>query len=203
MDVGFTRLWNLLGAQYQKRCPRVFTLTPGRTRRLPGVHGLVLRLYCEEPGAWHPLPGDEGTYNVTDVTPWLAALNRHLAKILALLTAASPLAGSILGIAAVQLQGQLADDVKGMKELLASLPARLPLPEGQTGQIAPNAADDWREPGIRAENDADFRAIVAFLHQIDPDERWGGLSRISTPEGRILYVCRDHLDRYQLTPMHT
>ena len=202
MDVGFTRIWNLLGAQYQTRCPRVFTLTSAHTRRQPGIHRLVLRLYCEEPGAWHPLPGDEGTYSVTNVAPWLAALNRHLARVLAILTAAAPLAGSILGITALQLQGQLSDDIKGMKELLTNLPTRLPLPEDQAGEIMQNAGNDWQQPSIRAENDADFRAIADFLHQVDPHERWGGLSRISTPEGRILFLCRDHLYRYQLTPVH-
>ena len=200
MDVGFTRIWNLLGAQYQNRCPRVFTLTPTRNPRLPGTHRYVLRLYCEEPGAWHPLPGDEGTYRVTELARWLGALNKHLTRVLALLTAAAPLAGPILGITALQLQGQLADDVTQMKELLADLPASLPLPEDQTSQIASSATTDWREPNIRAETDADFRAIAEFLHELDKHEHWGGLSRINTPEGRVLYVCSDHLNRYRLAP---
>lgn len=200
MDVGFTRMWNLLDAQYQTRCPRVFTLTPARTSWQPGYQRFVLRLYCEEPGAWHPLPGDEGTYAVTRVDPWLAALNRHLTRVLALLTAAAPLVGPILGVSAHYLQGQLANDVEGMKELLASLPTRLPLPEDQVNQVASNSGNDWSKPSIRAENDADFRAIADFLHQIDQHDKWGGLSRVTTPEGRVLYLCRDHLERYQLIP---
>lgn len=202
MDVGFTRMWNLLDTQHQIRCPRVFTLTRARVRRPPGTQRFVLRLYCEEPGAWHPLPGDEGTYSVAKVAPWLAALNRHLTRVLALLAAAAPLVSPILGVSALYLQGRLADDVKEMKELLASLPAHLSLPEDQISQVALNMVSDWQEPSVRAENDADFRAIADFLHQLDPHNRWGGLSRISTPEGRILYLCRDHFERYQSRPSY-
>ena len=199
MDVGFTWIWNMLDARYQSRCPRVFTLIPAGGRRLPGTHYYIVRLYCEEPGAWHPLPGDEGTYRVAHLDDWLAAISRHLTRILALLAAAAPLTGSILGVAAVQLQGRLADDLTQMKELLTSLPSHAPIPADQTDELISNPGN-WQEPRIRAETDADYRSIAHFLRGLDDAERWGGLSRVNTPEGRILYVCPHHLGRYRLAP---
>jgi hypothetical protein len=176
----------------------VFTLIPAGGRRLPGTHYIV-RLYCEEPGAWHPLPGDEGTYRVADLGDWLAPISRHLTRILALLAAAAPLTGSILGVAAVQLQGQLTDDVTQMKELLASLPLHVPVPADQTDELISNPGN-LQEPRIRADTGADYRAIARFLRGLDDAERWGGLSRVNTPEGRILYVCPHHLGRYRVAP---
>jgi hypothetical protein len=52
-------------------------------------------------------------------------------------------------------------------------------------------------PGERASNEADFRVLQGLLLKLDPDRRWGGLSRTVTPEGPTLYLCRDHADAYR------
>lgn len=38
-----------------------------------------------------------------------------------------------------------------------------------------------------------------MLTELDPQRRWGGLSRIDTPEGLALYLCRDHVAPYLRT----
>jgi hypothetical protein len=63
-------------------------------------------------------------------------------------------------------------------------------PPGKDGPPAP-----W--PVERASSEADFRVLEGLLVKLDPDRRWGGLSRTVTPEGSTLYVCRDHADAYR------
>jgi hypothetical protein len=53
------------------------------------------------------------------------------------------------------------------------------------------------ESGREGSSEADFRVLEGLLVKLDPDRRWGGLSRTVTPEGSTLYVCRDHADAYR------
>ena len=46
-------------------------------------------------------------------------------------------------------------------------------------------------------SNADFRVLEGLLLKLDPERRWGGLSRTVTPEGLTLYLCRDHADPYR------
>ena len=175
---------------HQVRCPSVFTLTANR-RRLPGTRTHTLRLYCEQPGAWHQLPDDEGCYPVR-LDPWLRATAPHLNRISRVLSGAAQLAMPVLGIAAADLHSRLTDDVANMKELLGQVAlADGPLPGRRGGRHG------WAEPGTRADDDADFRAIEHLLATLDPQRRWGGLSRTTTPEGLTLFLCRDHAATYR------
>jgi internalin A len=192
----FAWTWQLLCAQHQARCPSVFTLTPARKRRLPGAKGYTLRLYCEEPGAWHPLPGEQGCYKVTQIDDWLSRLAAPLSKVLAVLQHAAPFAGPVMGIAAAELHGWLKEDVAQMRELLAQAPPLVPLPPNPLNGVAVTGTPG-PAPQAHAYTDADFRAITDVLRQLDPHSRWAGLSRHDTPEGLTLYLCPDHLARYQ------
>jgi internalin A len=57
--------------------------------------------------------------------------------------------------------------------------------------------DRHGEPVHQADTDADFRVVASMLLALDPDQRWGGLSRTVTSEGLSLYVCSDHLAGYR------
>jgi len=67
----------------------VFTVTRTAKRR-PGQKFFTLRLYCEEPGSWHPLPGDAGCYPVTEQSDWLRKAGHWIARTLDLLKNAAP-----------------------------------------------------------------------------------------------------------------
>ena len=98
----------------------------------------------------------------------------------------------MLGIAAADLHSRLTDDVANMKELLGQVAlADGPLSGRRDGRHG------WAEPGTRADDDADFRAIEHLLTTLDPQRRWGGLSRTTTPEGLTLFLCRDHAATYR------
>jgi hypothetical protein len=46
--------------------------------------------------------------------------------------------------------------------------------------------------------DVDYRALYTVLKQVDPSDHWGGLSRTYTPEGEVLWLCRDHAQQYSV-----
>jgi hypothetical protein len=46
---------------------------------------------------------------------------------------------------------------------------------------------------------ADVAALVAlrqFLEEKDPEQRWGGLRKVLTPEGHYLWLCKYHAKEY-------
>ncbi|CAM3506760.1 leucine-rich repeat domain-containing protein [Kibdelosporangium persicum] len=179
----FMRLQHIAQTQQETRCPSVFALVP-----VKGKRRYELRLYCEEPGAWHRLPEPHGCYPISQPSEWFRKLGPYLQGMLKVLKHAAPLAGPILGITVDQLSQQLKADCDLMKELLNQAPAKL-----RTDDEVRGLTD---VPAVRAENDADFRVLEAMLLELDPDRIWGGLSRTTTPEGLTLYLCGEHRKAY-------
>lgn len=173
------RLWTVAQTQQETRCPSVFALVPAKGKRR-----YELRLYCEEPGAWHRLP--EGRYPIKQPYEWVRRFGPHMQKVLQVLKFTAPLAAPVLGITVDQLSQQLKSDCDLMKELISRAPDSL--------RTEAHEGDDI--PAIRAEHDADFRALEAMLLELDEKRVWGGLSRTTTPEGLTLYLCTDHRKTY-------
>jgi hypothetical protein len=153
-----------------------------------GKRRYELRLYCEEPGAWHRLPEPEGCYEIRQPAEWFRKAGPYLQGMLKVLKHAAPLAGPILGIAVDQLDSQLKADCDLMKELTAQMPSQLSTEDELRGY--------GTVPASRAGTDADFRVLEAMLLELDPDRTWGGLSRTTTPEGLTLYLCGEHRKAY-------
>jgi internalin A len=168
----------------QTHCPSVFTVTPGPKRLTKTKH--VLRLYCEQPGAWHPLPGDAGRYEFAAPAGWLIRFGPYLATTVKILKATVPYVGPILGIAAHDLHEQIENEIDLAETILASLPAE--------------RRRSLERPVGQARTDADFRVLREMLEQLDPVRRWGGLSHILTPEGLSIYVCAEHEATYRRLP---
>jgi hypothetical protein len=98
----------------------------------------------------------------------------------------------VLGMTVGHVSDRLSAELNAMKEVVDQIPEfsrDLDLP-GKEGQ--PDLG-----PVERASNEADFRVLEGLLLKLDPDRRWGGLSRTVTPEGLTLYLCRDHADAYR------
>lgn len=188
----FLKLQRLAQVQQEARCPSIFSLVPvTRSRLVENLAGAVceLRLYCEEPGAWHRLPEQVGCYRVTEPAAWLRKFGPYLQYLLTVLKHAAPLAGPVLGVSVDKLDEQLKADCDLMKELVAQAPTQL-----RWQDELPRAIDVT--PSAHATSDADFRALQAMLSELDPNSVWGGLSRYTTPEGLTLYLCREHLAVY-------
>ncbi len=181
----FTEMYRAQAVQ----CPTVFTITPNQRDFLPGTRTYTLRLYCEEPGAWHQLPADDGCYRIRDLDPWLRAIAPHLNRIIKILTiTAAGIIHPAAGIAAAGHHIGIQDDL-GLKDLLEQIPA--------ISAHSLSLYDTGAIPARRGEDEADFRIIYNFLSQVDPQQRWAGLSRVHTPEGHTLYLCDHHAARYR------
>ncbi len=176
----FMRLQHIAQTQQETRCPSVFALVQLKKRNFE------LHLYCEEPGAWHRLPEPEGVYAIKQPYEWVRKFGPHLQRLLKVLKYTAPLAGPVLGITVDQLSQQLKADCDLMKELVSRAP--------ETFRTEAHAGDDI--PSVRAEHDADFRALEAMLLELDEKRVWGGLSRTTTPEGLTLYLCSEHRRAY-------
>ncbi|MBV9139408.1 MAG: leucine-rich repeat domain-containing protein, partial [Pseudonocardiales bacterium] len=189
----FLKLHRIAQAQQEARCPSVFAVVPTSRRRLAGS-AYELRLYCEEPGAWHRLPEPQGCYPITELSEWLRKLGPYLQHLLTVLKHATPLAGPILGMSVDILDQHLKADCDLMKELVSQTPTQLRYKDELPGITPADPA-----PSPHATNEADFRVLEAWLAKLDPDRAWGGLCRTSTPEGLILYLCPHHQATYQQT----
>ncbi|WP_020496162.1 COR domain-containing protein [Sciscionella marina] len=185
----FLRLRRILQHQQETRCPSVFAIVPAKRRKLFAT-AYELHLYCEQPGAWHRLPEPEGCYPVSEPAEWLRKFGPYLSTLLRVLKHVAPLAGPILGMTVDQLDESLKADCEFMKELMQQVRVELP-------GSGPAAAYPETEPAAHAATDADFRALLAMLTELDPARRWGGLSRHTTPEGLTLYLCPHHLTAYE------
>jgi len=42
-----------------------------------------------------------------------------------------------------------------------------------------------------------LRALHTFLKEADPNERWGNLHKVVTPDGNILWLCGQHRQQYE------
>jgi hypothetical protein len=185
----FLKTLRQLQVVQETRCPSVFAIVPVR-KKLTGAH-YELRLYCEEPGAWHRLPEPAGCYPITRPAEWLRKLGPYVQHLLTGLKHVAPLVGPILGVAVEKLDEQVKADVHLMKELVDQLPDEITHKPEAT---RPDEADPT--PTARAVNDADYRELLAMLTKLDPEQSWGGLSRTTTPEGLVLYLCEEHLATY-------
>jgi internalin A len=183
----FLRIQNLIQVQQESRCPSVFALVSTKGKRLASS-AYEIRLYCEEPGAWHRLPEPHGVYPIRQPAEWFRKAGPYIQGLLKVLKHAAPLAGPILGITVEKLDQQLKADCDLMKELASQAPGELDTEDKLRGFDA--------EPSARAATDADFRALEAMLTELDSDRIWGGLSRTTTPEGLTLYLCKEHRARY-------
>jgi hypothetical protein len=186
----FLKLQRLAQLQQEARCPSVFAIVPVK-KKLAGS-AYEIRLYCEEPGAWHRLPDGAGCYPVTQPAAWFRKVGPYLQYLLVALKHAAPLAGPALGITVDKIDDRINADFELMKELVTQLPDEV---RHRPDALTPDDPDPG--PATRAANDADFRALQAMLTELDPNQVWGGLSRTTTPEGLTLYLCAEHTASYR------
>ena len=186
----FLKILRLTQDAQEVRCPSVFAVIPVKSR-LTG-NTFEIRLYCEEPGAWHPLPRSEGHYPVSEPADWLRKIKPHLSQLLTVLKHVAPLAGPVLGMTVGHVSERLKAEVDAMTELVDQIPELTRLPDLLDKDGGPESG-----PAVHAATEADFRALESLLLKLDPDRTWGGLSRTVTPEGLTLYLCHEHAEEYR------
>jgi len=195
-------------------CPSVFTLTR-RPKKLHFGTEYTLRLFCEQPGAWHPLERGRGIFTFGNKPEWLNACAPYLRVLLPILQHALPLIGPAIGVtkaligpepAAAQeyvaelwSDERLAEELEIMKEVVDTLPKVIGEESPAAAQLSGELAFGDHAPLRRAYDLADFRALRRSLDAIAPpgSDPWGGLAPMVTPEGKAVFVCEYHAKQYR------
>lgn len=177
IQLEFIKSFKLQHRILDQTCPNIFTLKPKDSKFFQkpiDVDEFELQLYCHKPGCIHPV--NEGKYIIKVHKRWLASIATYYNKMLNILKWAAPLipaAGKIVG-----------DYIKELPEI----------------EIKPDHIKDFHKAGVNVIYTADgseLRNIRQLLEDLDKTRKWGGLERVVTPEGHILWLCKEHAREYK------
>ncbi|MEU0035519.1 leucine-rich repeat domain-containing protein [Streptomyces sp. NPDC006333] len=171
-------------------CPSLVWVRRTHRRRAAGLlpgEMLELHLCCEAPGEWHLLEGVE-PYEVPAVSEFThSVVLPYVQRTLSVLKYVVPVFGAGLGMASEDMAKVLKDDIDLMKSLLDGLPE----------EMRTRVSDGQVQSMVRADGHAEYRRMHSLLKELDPAEIWGGLSKVTTPEGHTYWLCRDHAQIYR------
>jgi len=189
---GFTSIYRREQSRIDSHCPNVFVLRPRGTARLVrAIAGqkIDLQLYCQAPGCWHPTK-EGGLYHIDDPARWIKATAPYIRKLVAVLKYVAPLAGPWMAVAWPDYEKLVKSDLKLMTTLVKQLPDLKKDRElGLAGAVG-ETPDAERAAG------AALRALRQLLDEKDPQQHWGGLKKVLTPEGHYLWLCEHHAEEY-------
>jgi internalin A len=177
-------------ASTEINCPRLFTLVSvspkGLQKLKPHERQYRLTLWCEHPDQPHPC-GD-GTYHFVQSADWVRKVSKYARPILALLRTAAPLAGALADILPAREQlNSASSELEHMQALLDEFPE------------FPEDGPDWSAAESKQPTAASghyLREVRHLLGQIDGFETYGGLDRVQTRTGELLWVCPRHSTAY-------
>ncbi|TKJ39119.1 GTPase [candidate division LCP-89 bacterium B3_LCP] len=184
----FTNLFLREQRLIESHCPNVFVLRPVESKIwLKNITGqkMELQLFCQAPGQWHPTV-EGGKYPVKQTPEWFTEVAPFVSKLASVLKYTIPLVGPWLGALAPDFEKVFHNDIELMQALVDKLP------EISTSQESRFAEGDFPE---RIAGSA-LRALRTLLDEKDPQQHWGGLKKILTPEGHYLWLCDYHAKEY-------
>ena len=173
----------------------MFSLRPQESKSWPRLKEKLfdkkwtLQLYCEEPGCWHPAPAG-GKYTIDKPAEWKNTLAPYVGRLFKVFKYVAPLVAPGLGYFTPELGTLLAADVKLMTALVKKLP------EIETSRDMKADRDLKSTDKTRAEGGASLRSLRLLLLELDPQQNWGDLNKIPTPEGHWLWLCEEHAEVY-------
>jgi internalin A len=188
----FINIYRREQSKIESHCPNVFVLRPRDTsvwKKVIFGQKIDLQLYCQAPGCWHPTQ-DGGLYQIDDPANWIKATAPYIRKMVTVLKYAAPLAGPWVAVAMPAYEAMFKNDIKLMTELVKKLPD---LEKDHELGLA-EAISATRSP--EKTGGAALRALRQLLDEKDPDQHWGGLKKILTPEGHYLWLCEYHTKEY-------
>lgn len=148
-----------------------------------------ITLWCEHPGHWHPTA--DGSYLVGQPQAWLANVAPYAAVVLAALRLTVPVVAMVTSANLVKGQfDALNAKLEAMKSVIESVPNALLTSEFQLPDAV--TITDRLTP---AQGSA-LRGFRALLIKVDTTQRYGGLRRVSTSAGDLLWVCANHYHAY-------
>ncbi|MFD8812250.1 COR domain-containing protein [Streptomyces sp. NPDC059627] len=187
---GFLEVLHRGQSQQESVCPgvvwvrRVSRRRSGRPLR-PG-DAFQLHLCCEAPGEWHLLP-DAKPYEIPANSQFTDVVLPYVCGSLNVLKYVVPVFGEGLGALSEDLRKVVKEDLDLMNELLGSLP------EEARRQLRDREARSM----VMARDHTQYRQMHALLKRLDPQERWAGLNKVTTPEGPTYWLCQEHTRFYR------
>jgi internalin A len=168
-------------------CPRLFTVERlGSRRRLPWNDRFKLTLCCEHPS--HEHPWEPATYVFTRPKSWFRDVLPYAIFVSRLLKVAMPIAGAA---AHVVLPHQNAQWLERQFKIVQSIAEQVPDKEPEHVRIEPG---DHR---LTPAQGAGLRTYRYLLFELDLGRSFGGLQRVVTPYGDMLWVCPHHYREYE------
>ncbi|MFY9569956.1 MAG: hypothetical protein WAV20_00980 [Blastocatellia bacterium] len=196
IQLTFVQEWNLEQEFEEQSCPTIFALYPvsgGTVTRKAKLH---LQLYCMYPACWHSV-GPEGACEfqptragLITAASWLRTALRWLRPVAALLPSGSQLAGEY-GQELHDFAEHAANELKFTAELFKEL-KEIP------------GLEEWEIPELgRSWNPRNQLSLIELYELRDfldslpfPVKPFGGLRRVRTPEGHILWLCSQHATEF-------
>ncbi|GBE92899.1 COR domain-containing protein [Nostoc cycadae] len=192
----FTNVFRREQAKIDSHCPNIFVLRPrgGKSwqKALAGQK-IDLQLYCQAPGCWHPTQAG-GLYEIDEPAKWLRATAPYIGKLFKVLRFAAPIIGPWLGVVdPKEYEAIYKNDLELFKELADKLPE---IQDATDLELADKIARGEDLDPERADGAA-LRALRQLLEEKDPQQHWGGLKKVLTPEGHYLWLCEHHAAEYK------
>lgn len=188
----FTKIFHREQSKPESYCPNIFVLRPADGQgwlRSVLNQKMHLQLFCHAPGKWHPTP-DGGLYEIDKPNLFIKAVAPYVQKMAAVLKYTAPLVGPWLGMTSPDFGKAMEKDIKLMEELVKKLPDVKSSSEHDTAEPT-----DGTLPSERIEGAA-LRTLRKLLDRKDPQQQWGGLKKVLTPEGHYLWLCPYHAAEY-------
>ena len=194
----FLKSFRIEQAKIESHCPNIFVLRPRDSKnwqRTVFGQKLDLQLYCQAPGCWHPTQ-EGGLYSIDDPAQWLQTMAPYVRNLVKVLKFATPFVGPWVRV----LNPNEFDDLfKNDMELMKQLGERLPEIEGSrefelSGGIGKGSSQNIDPEYLQGAN---LRGLHELLKEKDPQQHWGGLKKVLTPEGHYLWLCEYHAQQYK------
>ncbi len=192
----FTRLWNLQMRWLEAECPNTFVLLPGSKSRFNPKDWIgqeyTLHLLCQHPSGPHRL--DAPGYDLRRSRSWWIKLSPWLKHLATFLKYGVPLFGMARPIIDILSTGNMDAELDLLKNISDDLPDFV---DGDGTELHHEHfhVDDDQAVG------AALRTLYNFLREVDPSQHWSGLQKVITPDGNVLWLCKDHAQTYEVLPL--
>lgn len=194
---GFTRQWNYEMALLEAECPNTFLLLPGRQGLFNPKSWISqeykLFLLCQHPKCAHPV---EQPYELRQAEEWWTTMYPWLKRLIGFLKFGIPMAGRVAEMALSETDF---NNIQRSIDLLEEITKDIPQPADFDSMDRSTTV-----PLLRREQTMEgpaLRALHSYLDSVDQHRLWGGLAKIATPDGQILWLCAKHREQYEPKPL--
>ena len=189
----FTRQWNVEMQRLEAECPNTFFLIPEQRKAFNPKKWIgykyTMYLVCQHPPGPHVVDEEHGypleipKEKWKELVPWLKRIITFLKFVAPLV---SPLGGIVDAADFKAIDNQL--------KLLETLTGDIPNMVVESDPLKSVERD--MHIGREQAEGAALRVLHSFLNEVDTSHYWGGLQKVATEDGNILWLCGEHSRPY-------